>query len=615
MKMRSSRIQLLLLLVSLSLLSSHVLSDLVISKVDRRVDLTSHIVRIISIVKVENEGDSPVSNFFLAFPDHQATNLAFFSVAHIDGKGKTRGPAVGLPFQLVNLEGAPPAITFYSVSLPKELPDGESLILEVLAVFAHALRPFPEEITQDNYQLVLFQDSSYFLSPYAVKSQTLTMKLPDARVESYTKLESTKIHGSEIKYGPYEDLPPFSFSPIAVHFEDNHPFVIAEKLVREIEISHWGNVQITEYYNIIHGGAHLKGEFSRLDFQSSPRTRGASAFNRLIAKLPPRAHSVYYRDDIGNISTSNLYSDLRKTELEIEPRYPMFGGWRTAFTIGYGLPLKDFLFEAGGKRFLNISYGSPVSELLINDLIVKVILPEGSTEISAFVPFHVKEWPETKLSHLDIAGRPVIVLRKESAVPEHNQHFQVYYKFNSLSLLREPLMLISGFFFLFVACIVYMHADVTISKSSASYLAKLQWDEVQTAVHRLQSIINNCLAIHEKLEASLRELSRSGNVQACKATRKLADSMLRDLSKDFKPLLSFLQTCPQAAQILPKVEELVAKEKELQEKLLTKHTIVVDSYERKVGGREIENRVAPHQQKITVLRQEVDDLLEFIDEI
>lgn len=39
-------------------------------------------------------------------------------------------------------------------------------------------------------------------------------------------------------------------------------------------------------------------------------------------------------------------------------------------------------------------------------------------------------------------------------------------------------MLIFGFFFMFVACIVYMHADLTISKSSASYVAKLQWDEV-----------------------------------------------------------------------------------------------------------------------------------------
>jgi oligosaccharyltransferase complex subunit alpha (ribophorin I) len=63
------------------------------------------------------------------------------------------------------------------------------------------------------------------------------------------------------------------------------------------------------------------------------------------------------------------------------------------------------------------------------------------------------------------------------------------------------------------------------------------------------------------------------------------------------------------------VEELVAKERDLQERLMAKHSTVVDSYEKKSGGREIENRIALQQQKITVLRQEVDDLLEFIDEI
>lgn len=50
----------------------------------------------------------------------------------------------------------------------------------------------------------------------------------------------------------------------------------------------------------------------------------------------------------------------------------MFGGWRTAFTIGYGLPLRDFLFESEGKRFLNISFGSPINEIVVDTLIVKV---------------------------------------------------------------------------------------------------------------------------------------------------------------------------------------------------------------------------------------------------
>lgn len=63
-----------------------------------------------------------------------------------------------------------------------------------------------------------------------------------------------------------------------------------------------------------------------------------------------------------------------QTELEIEPRYPLLGGWKTFFTFGYGLPLKDYLFATQGKRFVNISFGSPINELLVDELVVKVLL-------------------------------------------------------------------------------------------------------------------------------------------------------------------------------------------------------------------------------------------------
>ncbi|KAK9928458.1 hypothetical protein M0R45_025592 [Rubus argutus] len=604
-----------LFLLAISILWAPVLSDLVISKVDRRIDLTSQIARITSTLKVENEGSELVSEVLLAFPDVQTKHLAHLSASSNVGKGKVRGSSNSFTVQPVNPKGMPASLTFYSVTLPKGLGKGESLTFDVLAVLTHTLQPFPEKITQADIQLLVFQETAYYLSPYAVKVQTLVVKLPEARIESYTRIHNTKNVGSEIKYGPYENLPPFSYSPVVVHFESNQPFAVAEELVREIEISHWGNVQVTEHYKFVHGGAQSKGEFSRLDYQARPHVRGQYAIRRLVAKLPPRAHSVYYRDEIGNVSTSNLWSDSMKTELEIEPRYPVIGGWKTAFTIGYGLPLHDFVFQSDGKRLIDISFGCPMNEVVINTLIVKVVLPEGSRDISVSAPFPLKESKETKFSHLDIAGRPVVVLEKTNAVPEHNQKFQVYYKFNSLAMLMEPLMLISGFFFLFVAGIVYMHVDMSISKSSASYLAKLQWDEVQAAIQQIQNIIHRGLVIHDKLEASLRDLSRTGDIQACKAARKAADGSLKELSKEIKPLLAFLQSSQQAAQILPKVEELVAKERDLQERLMVKHSTVVDCYEKKYGGKEIENRVASQLQKITALRLEVDDLLEFIDEI
>jgi hypothetical protein len=63
----------------------------------------------------------------------------------------------------------------------------------------------------------------------------------------------------------------------------------------------------------------------------------------------------------------------KQSELEIEPRYPLFGGWKATFVIGYGLPLEDFLFESpDGKRYLNFSFGCPLAQTVVNKLTIKV---------------------------------------------------------------------------------------------------------------------------------------------------------------------------------------------------------------------------------------------------
>ncbi|ONL93243.1 Dolichyl-diphosphooligosaccharide--protein glycosyltransferase 67 kDasubunit [Zea mays] len=139
--------------------------------------------------------------------------------------------------------------------------------------------------------------------------------------------------------------------------------------------------------------------------------------------------------------------------------------------------------------------------------------------------------------------------------------------------------------------------------------------QVQATVQKIQGIFEQCLAVHDKLEASLRDLSRTGDIQSCKAARKAADTQFKELSKDLKPLLATLQSSPQSYQILPKVEDLIVKEREMQEKLMTRHSTVVDSFEKKLRGQDVENRIALQQQKIAALRQEVESLLEYISEI
>jgi oligosaccharyltransferase complex subunit alpha (ribophorin I) len=67
------------------------------------------------------------------------------------------------------------------------------------------------------------------------------------------------------------------------------------------------------------------------------------------------------------------YACPLQSELEIEPRYPLFGGWKASFVIGYGLPLQDFLFESpDGRRYLNFSFGCPLVETVVDKLTIKV---------------------------------------------------------------------------------------------------------------------------------------------------------------------------------------------------------------------------------------------------
>ncbi|KAH1139325.1 hypothetical protein GYH30_028662 [Glycine max] len=414
----------------LSIANSSPSQHLQIANAERRIDLTSHIIKVYLTLKVENLGTSPASEVHIAFSPTEVEHLAIVKAAATSGKRKKK-TYVPLDVKSAELPDGPNGTKFFSITLLTPLSKGETTTLEVLYILTHSLEPFPVEISQSESQLVYFRDSAILLSPYHVKQQTTFIKTPSTRVESFTVVDPTKRAGTELKYGPYENHPPYSYSPVLIHFENNNAFAVVEELEREIEISHWGSIQVTEQYSLVHAGARHKGVFSRVEYQTKPGGTGVSSFKHLLAKLPPRVHSVYYRDGIGNISSSHLRTDSWKSELELEPRYPLFGGWKSTFVIGYGLPLQDFLFESpDGRRYLNFTFGCPLVETVVDKLIVKVVLPEGSKDPTVEIPFEVKQHLEIKYSYLDVVGRTVVVLEKRNAVPEHNAPFQVFTKPN-----------------------------------------------------------------------------------------------------------------------------------------------------------------------------------------
>lgn len=226
------------------------------------VNILLYIIWLVVSSQVENIGASPASEILLAFPPTQVDRLALVKAAVTVGKRKKKS-YLPLDVNPTELPDAPNGTKYFSISLLNPLGTGESATLEVLYILTHSLEPFPAEISQSESQLVYYRDSAVILSPYHIKQQTTFFKIPSTKLESFTKVEPTNRGGTELKYGPYENHPPYAFLPIIVHFENNNPFAVVEELVREVEVSHWGNLQITEHYKLKHAGARHKGVFSR----------------------------------------------------------------------------------------------------------------------------------------------------------------------------------------------------------------------------------------------------------------------------------------------------------------------------------------------------------------
>ena len=64
-----------------------------------------------------------------------------------------------------------------------------------------------------------------------------------------------------------------------------------------------------------------------------------------------------YRDLLGNISTSAVsYSKERYLmfkKLELQFRYPLFGGWKTSFYMGYTVPVDEYIIEIFNNTSVN----------------------------------------------------------------------------------------------------------------------------------------------------------------------------------------------------------------------------------------------------------------------
>ena len=267
---------------------------------------------------------------------------------------------------------------FARIAFASPLAAGSKASVTVQTTIPSIVVPYPAEITQSEKQLLQFFGNHYVLSPYATDSQTTELELANKNIESMSRVQPVKVSESKISYGPYTDVPAFGSAELTLHYENNAPYLSVQDLDRKIEISHWGNIAVEETIDLHHVGAKLKGSFSRLDFQRNPAAAAQAAVLHFKTVLPATATDVYYRDEIGNISTSHMLEKDDSVELDIRPRFPLFGGWKTNYYTGYNVPSHEYLERYGNQFRLTMRVMDHIyDDQHVENLRVRIILPEG----------------------------------------------------------------------------------------------------------------------------------------------------------------------------------------------------------------------------------------------
>jgi len=288
-----------------------------------------------------------------------------------------------------------------------------------------------------------------------VASQTVTVKAGKGRILSHWAEPQAgrptlkRRHGSVVYTISAEDGRNLEEVAFGVHFEHLAPFATFRRVVREVSLSHWGPAAVEDHYELANDAAPLRVGFSRADMQM--RRWGGASVRRLTAALPAEATQVRFRDVLGNISSSNLRAGEHGLELVTNQRFPLLGGWRSAFHHTYSLPPGALIARntTSGSFVLRMGAHAPCREPVVDSLELRLVLPEGAVvrSVSTSPIMAMRRLADRRrVTLLDspLVGRTVVVLSAADLAPQQAGDVTVVYDMPPRSWAREPLLAASA---------------------------------------------------------------------------------------------------------------------------------------------------------------------------
>jgi len=429
----SSLVRLVLVLGALCLTSA---SKLTVSNLEREVDLTTQGLVVASVLAIKI-----VSGKTLLWIDFE------------EGDSSTDENLKKLEWTLNENE-------CMEVALSSSLPAKGETTVEIYEIFSMNLVPVSKTIYQSETQLVKFSDFDVIVrdANLEIEKQTTKFYLPSKTVEDYTEVKPSKRDGGELSYGPYKASDASKDSAVTLIFENPEAMLLVESVVRDVTVSSWTDIEVEEHYHIKNVGPAFKEGFNRVEYSRNPQAYITESF---ALELPKQAHSLFFKDVLGNITTSHTRFESTKVTVQAVPRFPLVGGWQTHFTFGYKLPVSPFLRSNGkmsSEKTLVMDILPALQQVYVKNLTINTAVPEFSTEIKGAVqstnaffkasdPFRTVKTLKGKKNHyFDLSGRPVHTMQISEVAPEladvAELQYYVTFVFHWKYYLKEPMMVV-----------------------------------------------------------------------------------------------------------------------------------------------------------------------------
>jgi oligosaccharyltransferase complex subunit alpha (ribophorin I) len=380
-------------LESLSLFAlTGVVSGWVNTEVLRSFQLTDAVVEVRTMIMVRNDESDP-GPYHLHVPFAADTGALVLKVGAVE-----TAVTVDTSYELSDKGNG--VIKIDASLLPPS--EEESTLVTLVAVYGlNILKPWPASIMEMETQYVVMGFSPVIDSPYVTEAELSMVRLPP-NTEVHSATPADFFHRSNegdlvLDFTTESRRTAFKKSPSSmarVHFKYPQGLPYIDHVKKVIDVSHLGAaITVTESVRLVNGAASVLGEFNRIPFTHMKfNGLGNSPFPvshtvlEVQAVTPVDSFNIHYRDVIGNVSSSQARREPTSefTLVQIRPRFPLLGGWKTEFDFSFNEPVSGRLWgdaSSETRHMLRIPIGHSFPRLFAKEQEVEIVLPSGAGNV------------------------------------------------------------------------------------------------------------------------------------------------------------------------------------------------------------------------------------------